>query len=170
VKYFILLLFLCAQLSYSAFNPIDTGNGFGSLGDVRASILTEAQFQARVGTGWVLCDGRDITGSKVASITGNNTLIDARGRFLRGKNNGQTTALGNPSGEVAVGTYQTDAFQDHTHNYSARLGAIQGDLVAGSLYLSRFITTQATTGAVSGTATNETRPRNITINYFCKIN
>jgi len=138
----------------------------GIVGDVRQSMLTEAQFQTYAGEGWVLMDGRSVAGSAYAALTGNNNIPDARGRALRMKDNGAGV---NPV-DLALGANQGDAFQSHTHNYDARLGSVQGDLVAGSLWLSRFVTTQATTGPISGTSDSETRMKNTTVNFFVKIN
>lgn len=83
----------------------------GKVGDVKTSILTEAQFQTVHGTEWILMDGRDVTGSAYHTLTANTTVPDGRGIFLRGKNNGRSTAEGNPSGEVSMGTNQADQLQ-----------------------------------------------------------
>jgi len=58
--------------------------GAQALGSIQQSILTEAEFQAEMGTtDWVLMDGRNIAGSKLATLKGWTTIPDARGRFLR---------------------------------------------------------------------------------------
>ncbi len=48
-----------------------------AIGEQRMSPLTEAQFQEQMGIGWVLADGRNVTGSKYQKISGNNTVPDA---------------------------------------------------------------------------------------------
>ena len=78
----------------------------GSVGDVIQSMLSEEKFITQNGAGWVLMDGRSVAGSKYALETGNATVPDASGRFLRGKNNGSGT---NPDGDVALGTAQSEA-------------------------------------------------------------
>ncbi len=41
---------------------------------------------------------------------------DARGVFLRCANYGRNNTIGNPGGDLAVGTYQNDEFQNHNHD------------------------------------------------------
>ena len=62
-------------------------------------MLTEAQFQTEIGDSWVLMDGRDVSGSRYATLTGSNTIPDATGCFLR-----------NAGGDAgAIGVLQNDA-------------------------------------------------------------
>src|SRR5688572_3702241 len=101
---------------------------FLPIGSILHSTLTEAQFQALTSAGWILADGRDITGSALATLTGVTTAPDARGVFLRGKNNGRSAATGNAAGEVAMGTYTADQNKSHTHGVKtggAPFGAIE---------------------------------------------
>lgn len=148
----------------------------GFIGDIITSILTEAQFQAQRNNGWVLMDGRNVGGSKYATTTGNNVIPDARGMFLRGKNNGRADGKQNPDGDVAVGTYQADMYTSHTHIQNAHAhpytaaGAAGGwgsGLEAERPYASN---TGATTATNQNSGGNETRSKNITVNYFIKIN
>jgi hypothetical protein len=60
------------------------------VGMIVQSMLTEAQFQAINGTNWVLAAGQSVTGSQYATITGNSSIPDLRGMFLRGKNNSRS--------------------------------------------------------------------------------
>lgn len=90
----------------------------GHIGSVVSSVLTETQFQALHGTGWVLMDGRSCVGSTYATITGQSTIPDARGMVLRGKNNGRSDGNQDPSGERAVGNLQNDSIQGHYHDKS----------------------------------------------------
>ena len=146
----------------------------GKVGDVIHSMLTEEQFIAENGAGWVLADGRDVTGSKYDTLIlgglGGN-IPDMRGQFLRGKNNGRLDGNENPDGDLALGTLQVDAFQGHEHNQIYTSGA-NGSTSPGS---SRDPITGPTTGIVSdginGTprVAEETRSRNITVNIFIKI-
>ena len=78
----------------------------GGIGDMVQSMLNESQFILQNGAGWILCNGRNVAGSKYAIETGNSTIPDASGRFLRGKNNGSGT---NPDGDVALGTAQAES-------------------------------------------------------------
>jgi hypothetical protein len=80
----------------------------------------------------------------------------------------------NPAGDLPLGQYQPDALAAHQHDFkygfkqddAAILDRIQG----GS-------NTPYTVGSDSGekteiqpNASEETRPRNVTVNYFIKIN
>lgn len=73
------------------------------------SFLAEVQFQNEYGVNWVLADGRSAVGTKYQALTGNTTVPDMRGQFLRGKNNGRNDGNENPDGEVALGSFQDDA-------------------------------------------------------------
>lgn len=157
------------------------------VGTVVPSLLTESQFQSELGTHWVLADGRNVTGTRFASLFGSNTLPDMRGVFLRGKDNG----AGKDS-ERALGNYQTDAFQGHQHgqmfgsnaghnipeNTTASTGGTyQSSVGNASGYFSgnfngyQVITSNIYAGSNGTPRTdNETRPKNVTVNYFIKIN
>lgn len=227
----------------------------GSLGDIVYSRLTEPQFQAQRDTTWVLYDGRDITGSALAALTGFNTLEDHRGSSPRVGNNGggnptavtiaasptgavrfsnvvtittttnhgfvigqqitiasvtnatfdgtfrvtstptlasftydqvavnATSGTGtanvasrsdgnqNPSGNLALGTFQGDQVQDHIHMINSQNNVVYsggpftspgGDQSAGAV----FPTTNPTTGNHGA----ETRVKSLSFNAFIKIN
>jgi hypothetical protein len=147
------------------------------VGDIVSSMLADNEFQTqRVSTEWVLADGRSVVGSLYAKVTGNTNIPDLRGVFLRGKNNlmPDESAGRNPAGDLPLGQYQPDALAAHQHDFkygfkqddAAILDRIQG----GS-------NTPYTVGSDSGekteiqpNASEETRPRNVTANYFIKIN
>lgn len=149
----------------------------GTIGEVKASMMTLAQFQAQFGTNWVLANGASATGTKYATITGNTTLPDCRGVALRGKDNGRGL---NPDGDIALGTYQADLFGSHDHgggSHAHTTTPLGGDgAVAGGQSAQR--TTNVFTNPItspSGTiiATqggNETRMKSVTVNYFIKVN
>lgn len=139
------------------------------VGTIVASMLEEAQFQAQPGISrnWVLAKGQPATGSKYAAVTGKTQLPDLRGVFLRSSNSDLAAAdqqqRGNPENKK-LGEFQADDFKTHTHetprpggNDGNRAGRQDAWYGGGS----------SSTGAAGGT---ETRPRNITVNYFIKIN
>jgi hypothetical protein len=79
---------------------------------IHASMVT-ADFQAEVDDGeWVLADGSSAAGSDWATLTGRTTLPDARGRFLRGKDN---AAGNNSDGDKSLDSYTADTVVSHTH-------------------------------------------------------
>jgi len=101
------------------------------VGDIKQSILTEPQFKTMLGAeadDWCLADGRDVTGSTYATLTGQNTIPDLRGAFLRmaGSNNvkpgwnGGTLGGFNeyktarPAGSPFIGNTSSDG--NHTHS------------------------------------------------------
>ena len=74
------------------------------IGTIEQSILTAAQFETALSAPekgkWALMDGRDITGTDLATVTGNNKLPDMRGAFLRmaGTNAGNAAWVGGTLG------------------------------------------------------------------------
>lgn len=193
--------------------------GDASIGDVKDSVLTEAQFIAENGSGWVLADGRSIVGSKLHQKYGITTATDIRGLFRRAANNGRTGTYADPGGNRAIGNIQGHAFQTHTHTqnehthtqnahrHSMYGGSGNGALttlgnnvsagVAGSYsftgpgyydiapasaatFLSDAAPTiinqtatnqnQSATGAAAEPTSAESRPVNIALNVFLKIN
>ena len=55
-----------------------------AVGSIQQSLLSEAQFQAVMGTtNWVLANGQGVSGSQYNNITGNSNVPDFRGCFIR---------------------------------------------------------------------------------------
>jgi len=55
-----------------------------AVGSIQQSVLSESQFQDLMGTtNWVLADGQNVNGSQYASLTGNSSVPDFRGCFIR---------------------------------------------------------------------------------------
>ena len=154
-----------------------------AIGSIQQSILDLAQFQALNGAGWVLMDGSDISGSALATLTGTTTLPDATGCFLRNAG-GEAAAVGvvqndqmqrlygavSRSGVTATGAYTggdgvyaRTNFQDR--NRAPNYVTIDQVLSRGLIFDSSFSTVEG--GARTG---SETRPINISVNYFIKIN
>jgi hypothetical protein len=162
------------------------------VGSVVYSTLTEAQFQLQnkdpvpSPERWVLADGRNVSGSKYESVTGNSAIPDLRGVFLRGKNNGRSGTTGNPDGDSAIGTYQSDQFGSHNHSFSDPGHSHQfsqggfgsdnqpttpayGSNNVGTIG-NRSVTSSTTGITFVASGGNETRPRNVTLNAFIRIN
>jgi len=149
------------------------------VGMIVQSMLTESQFQSINSNSWVLMDGRNIAGSAYATITGAATIPDARGLVLRGKNNGRSDGQQNPSGDLALGTFQDQAtaknglgISDPGHSHGT-LGVnnMNGTSPGGGALTSQASSTSAAATGITLTAgDNETRMRNITVNHFIKIN
>lgn len=146
------------------------------VGDVVMSMLDEATFQTQRSAKWVLMDGRAVTGSDYEAVTGNTNIPDGRGRFPRMKDNGAGVA---PT-EEALGALQSDSFASHnhgggshTHNYF-RPNANRAGNPSGTRRVEETGGTSATTGpsttVVQTQGGAETRPVNVTLNFFIKIN
>jgi hypothetical protein len=117
--------------------PVVTGH---SIGEIKYSMLTLAQFQAEYDTTWVLANGANVAGSNYATVTGNTNIPDLRGRFLRGKNNGRTGGSADPNGDLALGSdtafrtgspsggISASSSQAGTHNHDIQTF---GDLTGG---------------------------------------
>ena len=144
------------------------------IGSYITADITEAQMQAQVGTGFILADGRSVIGSAYETLTGNSNIPDARGQFLRSKNEGRVDGNENPDGEIALGTYSQDEFQGHEHE----VDLYNGGSGAGKAWSSAVSdaandpTVAIVTDGVNGSPRfgSETRPKNITVNRFIRIN
>lgn len=160
----------------------------GFIGQMLQSMLTEPQMQALYGTNWILADGRSVIGSTYASITGATNAPDARGLFLRGKNNGRLDGNEDSAGERALGAYQADDLQEHRHwtasfnntnneNSVTGVGNLNSIATTGGTsgssnverYELRFNAREADTLQTSNTGGLETQPKNLAVNTFIKI-
>jgi microcystin-dependent protein len=136
------------------------------VGDVEMSFLTEAQFQAIRGTGWVLCDGRSVEGSQYEAVTGASAIPDMRGRYPRMKDHG---AGRETRGELATGTSYDDEFKSHQHGILAASfggGPLQNRLLRGNG--AAFENNSIYDTVASGGA--ETNPKTTVLNFFVRIN
>lgn len=155
---------------------------FSRIGSFAYSQMTEVQFQRHAGNGWVLADGRSVVGSKYEDITSNSTIPDARGRFLRAKNNGRSDGKEDPSGELALGSSQDDQNEAHSHTFTPSSHSHSVDVGRAEISSSAGIVTSGT-GTQLGTVQTSTtsangvdtqgedfRPNNVCWNIFIRIN
>ena len=176
-----------------------------SVGEVRTSILVEANFQALNGAEWVLMDGRPLLVltalSPHLSEEGEYGLAipDARGRFLRMANNGvcadqrlddadsgdaynQCVAERDPDVERVLGSYQGDSVGRHRHNYddlfyseipAFRPGGVMAVSVPAGIGSGDTDWDGNTGYGIERTThaggSDETRPKNLAVNYYIKI-
>lgn len=168
---------------FGAFSSSLTRTDSSPIGMIVPSMLTEAQFQSLNGSSWVLAQGQTATGTAYASITGQSTVPDLRGMFLRGKNNGRADGQQDPGGERTVGNLQGQATAKnglaisdpgHTHSLTNRNAGIpgSGNGVAAATAASGGTTdvSWSGTGVSLGAGDAETRPKNVAVNYFIKVN
>ena len=155
---------------------------FDNAGAKIGSIIPYTSSVAPVG--YLVCDGSTVnrsTYSKLYAVVGNAYgagdgsttfhLPDFRGRFLRGYDSGagndpdsSSRLASNSGGNTGnnVGSLQADQVYSHTHlfNNSGGVGnAVSGTQVGYQSY------GQAATSSYGG---NETRPKNVTVNYLIK--
>lgn len=160
------------------------------VGTIIHSMLSTAQFATEYGDNWVLADGRSVTGTKYALVTGLTTLPDMRGRFLRGKNNGSVDgSKNNESGDLDLGTFEIDRFKSHAHQQTYSNDGFNKIPATVSNGGSGFNLTfnsisGATHSSVPNTGNNpqsqstllaggtayETAPKAVTVNIFIRIN
>jgi hypothetical protein len=137
------------------------------IGETKSAYLTEAQFQAQAGTGWILIDGRDISGTQFAAIFGSNTLPDARGTFDRMKDNGRGL---DTNGDLALGTFENYLTAQHSHPEYAWLNEGGGFTLSVVGAASTFGFYTYTGGMNGGNPGNETAPVATVINKFIRVN
>ena len=155
------------------------------VGSIVPSMLNENQFKAQVedpstfsgsSSKWTLADGRDISGSTYSTVTSQSNAPDLRGMFLRGLNTGRSDGKQDPEGgSRSIGDYQADQVRSHNHNNGSfdRLMIANGLNTTNGTALDNTglpevnLFTSATINAFGGT---ETRPRNIAVNYYIRIN
>lgn len=131
-----------------------------SIGTMATSMLTEPQYQTEKGSQWILADGRDVTGSYYHAVTGFTIVPDMRGQFARGANNGRIDGKENPDGGALLGLQQDQAVGTANNIQTTGLDRFLGGNGPGLNGLQ--------TGGTYSFGV-ETRPTNVTINYFIKI-
>lgn len=136
------------------------------VGTIIASYLQPSQVKERYGEEWVLADGRDVsTNTAFYKETGMTKIPDLRGIFLRGLNAGRNDGLGDPETRL-LGSYQYDDLTSHRHKINT--GGIWGRSFKGEDGSPHTAyEKEVETGSAGGI---ETRPKNIAIYYYIKVN
>lgn len=152
----------------------------GNLGDVKYSVLPLKSFQKENGDCWLLMDSipkafaQKFTLYKRYKI---DSIPDARGVFLRGMNSGRNKLTGDPSGDRPIGSFQNDENKPHTHDLLMSPGKgeygtnwnlmppLQGD---DRVYDAR--PPMKSTYPVVASGVDESRPRNISLYIYIKVN
>ena len=115
--------------------------------------------------GWLLCDGREVPSQHdtLRRMVGERTP-DLRGQFLRGLD---TTGKTDPEGaRRTIGSPQVDILKKHTHKYTLATRETAGKSGAGSpdvMAIHKNTTTEA-----NDDGGEETRPKNIAVNFIIK--
>lgn len=169
----------------------------GAVGDVKYSILNPQEFIQENGDCWVPMDGRSIVGSKLAIRTGRTSIPDGGGLFIRsqefsgGANNDPDRTPSSPIAtfqqhELFRHSHTTSPAGAHDHSYKDRRinedwDAPLGGTVVSNMYMDGDGTPgfdeNRRTGnepnhvhTISETGGNETRPRNINLWTYIRIN
>ncbi len=151
----------------------------GAVGDVKYSILDEAAFQAENGPCWVLLDGRDISGSRLAALIGQTNLPDARGYFIRSADTRSDDRVDKDRKQGQIGTIQNDTLGSHSHDVDKyglmrisqstdpKANTVEDHDKEGAGTEPDVITTPIKMGSTLG---HETRPKNINLYVYIRIN
>ncbi len=152
---------------------MENDNGF--VGDIKYSILDAKTFIARH-PGWQLLMGQEIDNSTGLGQLGFTKLPDARGVFLRGLNVSNEpdkhNEYGDPEISRAVGSYQSDDFKCHNHRLDFIIGHglwSYGDNDPGRGWACQW-NSAPNTRASHNEGGKETRPRNIALYIYIKVN
>jgi hypothetical protein len=151
------------------------------VGTIIASVLPPIEFLRLYQDQWTLANGDDVSiQTKFAQLTGRTKLPDLRGVFLRGINKGRSDDYRDPAGERDPGSLQPDGFKQHHHHggYPAHLASRYGiETGAASPPGTRydFSDSDGPVGWTQAAKTNsvgdaETRPKNVAVFYYIKIN
>ena len=163
-------------------------DSLGAVGEFKHSNMTVAQFQAQWGPNWVLANGQSIAGSTLAAIQTANSIAsptlapNAMGLFLRGAG---SQTVGGVSLSATFGATQGDQMQSHWHNLRNNSGGLVGifnDSTSGGgtgilgsngaadSSQARDLVTDANSSTGTPRAGSETRPANLAVNIFVRIN
>ncbi|MDD3412461.1 MAG: hypothetical protein PHY47_00510 [Lachnospiraceae bacterium] len=135
-----------------------------AVGTVRTSILTLEQFAAESPGQWMLMNGQSCVGTRYQQITGNSNVPNAstEGTFLRQAKAGR-----------ALGSYEADENKSHNHpNSYFYFGNNPGGLSGAYASYGSGANTNATHAVYinsTNSGGNESRPKNVAVNFFIKV-
>jgi len=141
------------------------------VGTIVASSLTPREFAKASGdpdnlevtkSRWTLADGKSVAGTTYATIRGEIPIPNLCGVFLRGKANKRAGI-----DEIALDEYRPDTVGYHQH--SAQV-ANPGVIAGGGIVYGGSTRTEGTTALIAAWPGPETVPKNVTVNYYIKIN
>jgi hypothetical protein len=149
------------------------------LGTIIQSLLNYEQMKSISGDAWVPADGRFVPGtSEYAKLTGRTQVPDLRGRFVRGLNTFDPATGEVPNGDPDkrdLGSLQDDSLKGHDHAIGkASTDVTNSQMTSGShrfpsYYTDGFAAAPALRTDPSANAT-ETRPKNVALFFYVKIN
>jgi len=140
------------------------------VGTIIASYLSKQQMKENYGDEWVLANGDEVlTKSAFYKITGKTKLPDLRGMFIRGLNVGRRDDKQDPGkpARTAAGEYQGDAFAKHNHGLVYHGQSFKGAGGDGRPALDEYLWGE---GDKPTEGADETRPKNVAVYFYIKIN
>ncbi|MBN1932888.1 MAG: hypothetical protein JW786_14895 [Desulfobacterales bacterium] len=154
------------------------------IGTIVPSMLHPSLFAKVVGdpsvfdpekSSWVLADKqKDITRSRYGKLLNNTRYTpDLRGMFLRGMNEGRNDGKQDPKRDRIAGDYQRDALQEHGHETTAtefKWNDTTTDYGYTSEGKAHAPTASVMTVKEPAYAAIETRPKNVAVYFYIKIN
>ncbi|MBK9151816.1 MAG: hypothetical protein IPM26_12840 [Saprospiraceae bacterium] len=164
----------------------------GAVGDVKYSILNPTLFAQVNGDCWVPLNGGDMTDSRLSNITGQTNVPDISGLFIRSQEfSGGANRDPDRSSSSAIATFQDQSYQSHNHglndpghshpiNDKVRLLSGNNFNIAGGSKLifspnqylteNRIINPSTTGISVNNFGGAETRPKNLNVWMYIRIN
>lgn len=121
---------------------------------------------------WVLADKeKDITISRYGKLFNNTRYTpDLRGMFLRGMNEGRNDGEQDPDQDRTPGHYQQDALEEHGHSTTATEWNWNKKGNAGYTSRANNAPIASVTTVTDAKAADETRPKNVAVYFYIKIN
>lgn len=166
--------------------------GSDLVGDIKTSVLTQADFMTVTGGGWALADGASSLGTDYFALTGKATLPDLRGTFLRGENAGRSDSWADPAGAKIIGSNHFDGTRaprnvdplpttDDRQGIRFGTGSGSGPFVVGNVgttlsplgaidYTSAEAPHGHTVQKTGGGWDDDTTPYHTVVNYYIKVN
>lgn len=175
-----LLLLLAPTLiffSVSLNAQLDSLDCTGALGDVKWSILDPEKFQEVNGDCWTLMDGQSLPADTKLKAMGFDKIPNGQGVFLRAIDMRTTGRLDpdRPRG-TKPGDYQGENFKAHNHDLSNEIWVHHRSFV-GSADADKTLKDRQTGSGdtkfsqkTEDRGGNETRPKNIALYLFIRIN
>jgi hypothetical protein len=187
------------DMGTSMFNAVPYALYSGSSSIPSGSIMPFAGDSAHIPSGWLLCDGREVSRTVYSALfatiginwgvgDGINTfnLPDTRGMFLRGVSYGSgndpdanissnggndglryAKYLGGNAGNK-VGSYQIDTFKVHKHIWSNGTYFLTEGVATSRVYRNSGLAWNDASTETPASGGNETRPKNVYVNYIIK--
>lgn len=177
----LVLVILCITSFLSLNAQQDSLTCVGAVGDVKWSVLDPEKFQEVNGDCWTLMDGQTLPADTKLKAMGFDAIPYGQGVFLRAIDLREPGKRLDPDIRTIPGHYQRDAFQGHRHiSKGAMMYSNHGNGRNGSTSsnvdswenLSDIMDGYTSDRQNNGTprVANETRPKNIALYLYIRIN